>query len=884
LVAKRQPVRTGARSVRQRAAQLVAAVLAVLVVLTAWAPTATAAPFFRQTQNGVNRLAADTLTSPGVPVPLRLSAAAGMTSLSWSASRSYASYRLERATSPAGPFTQIALLSPGPAGFTEFPLPANTGPYGIANGADGALWFTARDSNQIGRITTSGTITWYTVPTANSQPETIVSGPDGALWFTETAGNKIGRIAVDGTFSEYAVPSAASVPKGITTGADGNLYFTEQATGKVARITPGGVITEFPTLPAGASAPNAVAWGPDQNLWLTNGGTEGLTRVTPAGAATGFPTPTPSSGPAGIAVGPMGNLWFAEATGNKIGRFAPYYDSFAVTEVALTAGRSPFGITAGADGDMWFTERDGNRLGKITSTGVVTEYAVPTANSAPTSIAAGRDGALWFTQPGANKIGRYGLGLTTSFTDTTAIAGQHYFYRAYAVHESWTSAQAGTAMSLSMAPTSGTDATAGTGVSTGLTGADLAALGRGDNATYTSRNHWLTSAQTSKALRGLDSRDPDLVWAVGDTGTIMVSTDGGMMWRQSTSGTTQHLRAVRFVDSNTGWAVGDGGTILTTTDGGITWTAQASGTSANLRDVTFLDAMTGWAVGDSGTIRYWNGLTWSGQSPPSSFNMEGISAVSGSQVWAVGDGGNIIRYNGLTWSAVTSPATKHLKDVDGLDATHAWAVGDDGTILAYDGSTWTSKTAGTAKNLRSVEAIGASAVWAAGDSGTLRYFDGSSWLTRTSATGDRIEEISFANASEGHYTADNGSHGSTADGGTTWVAFPVPKTLQVTFPPAAVPTGASADRIRATFVYKTSSTPAADAKFEVRASFDGGASWRGAKTLTRPTSTATVTQTVDLDAGRRDPDLQTYGVVLRIEVTASNSFTTIHDMVRVDIN
>lgn len=881
---KRVPVQAGARTIRSRAARLVALLLAVVVLLAGCGATATAAPFTGTTQNGVNNLTADTLTSPGVPVPLRVSAASGMTSITWSASKSYASYRLERATSPTGPFSQIALLAPEPTGFTEFTLPAGAAPYGITNGPDGALWFTARDSNRIGRITTSGTTTWYTIPTADSLPETIVTGPDGALWFTETAGNNIGRITVAGTFSEFAVPTAASVPKGITSGADGNLYFTEQATDKVARITTSGAITELVTLPAASAAPDAVVWGPDQNLWLTTAGTDGLSRVTPAGVATGFATPAPSSGPTGIAVSTGGNLWFTESTGNKVGRFAPYYDSFAVAEFSVTAGSGPFGIAAGADGNMWFTERESNRIGKITSAGTVTEYAVPTGNSAPTSIAAGPDGALWFTQPGANKIGRYALGTTTGFTDTTAVAGQHYYYRAYAVYESWTSAEGGTAASLSMAPASGSDGTRTTGIPTTLTADNLTALGRADNATYSTLDHWLTSAETSKDMRGIDSRDSDLVWAVGDSGTILTSTDGGSMWTERSSGTIQHLHAVRFVDGNTGWAVGDSGTILATTDGGASWTAQSSGTSANLRDVTFLSAMVGWAVGDSGTIRFWNGLMWSGQFPPSSFNIHGVSAVSGMQVWAVGDGGRIIRYDGLMWSDVTSPTTVLLRDVAGLDATHAWAVGDGGTILAYDGSTWTGQTSNAITHLHAVEVINASAVWAAGEGGTLRYFDGTSWNSRTSGTSAHLEGISFANASQGYFVAAGGRMGLTRDGGATWPASPERKYLEVAFSGPTVASGASVGRVRATFVFRTSATPATDAYFDVRASFDGGASWTR-RTLTRPASTATVTEALDFTAGLTNPaDLQTHGVRLRFEPTSSNSFTTIHDTIRVDVN
>ncbi len=63
----------------------------------------------------------------------------------------------------------------------------------ITTGPDGALWFTEQMSSKIGRITTSGSITSYPVPSAGSQPWGITTGPDGALWFTESNGGNIGR-------------------------------------------------------------------------------------------------------------------------------------------------------------------------------------------------------------------------------------------------------------------------------------------------------------------------------------------------------------------------------------------------------------------------------------------------------------------------------------------------------------------------------------------------------------------------------------------------------------------------------------------------------------------------------------------------------------------
>ena len=60
--------------------------------------------------------------------------------------------------------------------------------------------------------------------------------------------------------------------------------------------------------------------------------------------------------------------------------------------------------------------------------------------------------------------------------------------------------------------------------------------------------------------------------------------------------------SVHFVNTTTGWAVGQSGVIRHTTDGGVTWTHQNSGTTRELMSVDFTDANTGWAVGGGGTI------------------------------------------------------------------------------------------------------------------------------------------------------------------------------------------------------------------------------------------------------------------------------------------
>lgn len=63
--------------------------------------------------------------------------------------------------------------------------------------------------------------------------------------------------------------------------------------------------------------------------------------------------------------------------------------------------------------------------------------------------------------------------------------------------------------------------------------------------------------------------------AVGDYGTILVSRDDGVSWKQAAHAPFSGLlTAVAMADERVGWAVGHGGTILRTDDGGETWRLQ----------------------------------------------------------------------------------------------------------------------------------------------------------------------------------------------------------------------------------------------------------------------------------------------------------------------
>ena len=116
---------------------------------------------------------------------------------------------------------------------------------------------------------------------------------------------------------------------------------------------------------------------------------------------------------------------------------------------------------------------------------------------------------------------------------------------------------------------------------------------------------------TTSNLNGAVLLDSGTGFVVGDTGTILKSTDAGATWMPLTSGTSNTLHGVYFLAPNEGVAVGDSGTILRTTDGGATWQSIASGVKDSLRSVSF-SGTNGICGGDSQDILYStdSGASW----------------------------------------------------------------------------------------------------------------------------------------------------------------------------------------------------------------------------------------------------------------------------------
>ncbi|MDR2188614.1 MAG: hypothetical protein LBE62_11295 [Azonexus sp.] len=81
--------------------------------------------------------------------------------------------------------------------------------------------------------------------------------------------------------------------------------------------------------------------------------------------------------------------------------------------------------------------------------------------------------------------------------------------------------------------------------------------------------------------------------AVGERGTVLLSDNNGQDWRQAKAAPTSvALTAVSFISADVGWAVGHSGMVLKTTDGGETWEKQLDGKQAAAIEAAAADAAT----------------------------------------------------------------------------------------------------------------------------------------------------------------------------------------------------------------------------------------------------------------------------------------------------
>lgn len=240
-----------------------------------------------------------------------------------------------------------------------------------------------------------------------------------------------------------------------------------------------------------------------------------------------------------------------------------------------------------------------------------------------------------------------------------------------------------------------------------------------------------------------------VIWAVGRSGKIVRSENGGGTWTRQPSATDANLQSIAAWDSARAMVVGNNATVLLSADSGRSWQPVIGlpGEAEGRKLVRVRRAADGraYAVGEFGLVLSATGFggAWDSIGKREDIGWNDIAAREHTLI-LVGEFGHIRRSTdgGRNWQDVPSPVKSSLLGVAfSADGRLAVAVGLEGVVLlsADDGRNWRAASSGTREHLFGVSAT--SVGWAAvGDKGLLLRApaDAQTWEVR------RLAENSYA--------------------------------------------------------------------------------------------------------------------------------------------
>lgn len=325
---------------------------------------------------------------------------------------------------------------------------------------------------------------------------------------------------------------------------------------------------------------------------------------------------------------------------------------------------------------------------------------------------------------------------------------------------------------------------------------------------------------TYSQLIGAAFPDADTAWVLGKedpfqphSSFLLYTATGGQSWeRQPLPPLPGALLAVAARDGRRAVAIGDSGVILATHDGGASWTRRVS-PFAQPREVTWADDITLYALADTSLYRSPDaGLSWQlvpGQLP----GMEGIyftSALMGygqnsADIYRTADGGRTwtrTQLSGLASLNQNGDRTPQIRSFHFRSAREGWAFGLTDIFETQDaGLTWTKRAyvggygSGCFGRGALVDRYN---VWASGSGGAVHYTEkfiqADTALTQlTYCAGDSLAlafttEGVFGAAERDYRVQLSNPMGRFRAGHTTAVGQGTSSPLQVRLP-AALPQG-----------------------------------------------------------------------------------------------
>lgn len=294
---------------------------------------------------------------------------------------------------------------------------------------------------------------------------------------------------------------------------------------------------------------------------------------------------------------------------------------------------------------------------------------------------------------------------------------------------------------------------------------------------------WQNPKPQGNTLNSVFAVDNNTVFAVGECGVIIKTTNSGVSWECTHLTDTTEFNSVFFINEHTGWITGGKygvpssvNKILKTTNKGVNWIEQQSNlTNDNLTAILFTNINTGYACGgrlnDGKIIKSTNGgNSWLILPTVFPYQVESIFFLNSNTGWAAGrnfvskttDGGN-------SWEN-TSGITGLIISVVFTDNMNGYATRSSGGFYrtTNNGINWSSESI----NGRFISFVESGTGWMTGPSNPSRVYktidSGLNWSVYNFQTAESMTAIDFSNDQTGWAVGLYGAIQKSTNGGMNW--------------------------------------------------------------------------------------------------------------------
>lgn len=308
-------------------------------------------------------------------------------------------------TVPSVASVPLTTAAPAPPQVQEYPVPAGSRPHDVAVSADGAVWYTAQGSRELGRLDpATGEILEVSLG-AGARPHGVIVGPDEGLWVTDGGLNAIVRVdPATHEVSRFPLPPARP-DAGLNTAVfdpAGTLWFTGQ-NGVYGRVVPTTGQVEVFDAPGGRGPYGITVTPRGEVFYASLAGSHVASIDTTTGVATVVTPPTPGQGTRRVWADSTGRVWSSQWNAGQVAVYEPATGAWREWRLPGD-GPQAYAVFVDDRDHVWLSDFAANALVRFDpATEQFTSVALPSSPGEVRQIH-GRPGEVWGAESAADAL------------------------------------------------------------------------------------------------------------------------------------------------------------------------------------------------------------------------------------------------------------------------------------------------------------------------------------------------------------------------------------------------------------------------------------------------------------------------------------------------